>query len=61
MSHITIIISKAVVPGNGEPQNHAAADVPTYDYRMPVPHDASPADVAQMVREAYRRLEKKDD
>lgn len=53
MSHITIIISKTAPP--------AASDEPaaetSYEYCMPVPHDASPKKVGEMVRRAYQRLE----
>lgn len=53
MSHITIIIRRAPAPIND--QAHALA--PSYDYSIPVPHDATPAQVADLVRKAYRRLE----
>lgn len=56
--HITIILSRAVAPG---PNGDQAASTTTYDYRMPVPHDASPADVGRMVAKAYKMLEGKSD
>ena len=55
MSHITIIISKAVPPSvAGLPEQ--ALDV-SYEYRLPVPHDATPKRVGDMVSRAYRHLE----
>lgn len=61
MSHITIIISRAAVPGNGDQQAEAAASTPTYDYRMPVPHGATPQQVGEMVKHAFKRLEGGED
>lgn len=54
MSHITIIISRAP-----SPTTNAVADAAecSYEYQMPVPHGATPQQVAEMVRKAYRRLE----
>lgn len=51
MSHITIIISKAATS-----TEDLAAET-TYEYRIPVPHGATPAQVGQMARQAYRHLE----
>lgn len=53
MSHITIIISRASAPIADE--SHALQ--PSYEYSIPVPHDATSAQVGEMVRKAYRRLE----
>lgn len=53
MSHVTIIISRAAAPVGD--QAHALE--PSYEYRIPVPHDATPAEVGELVRKAYRRLE----
>lgn len=58
MSHITIIISrKALAAGastvNAEPEL-------SYNYEMPVPHEASPQQVGEMVRKAFKRLEAVD-
>ncbi len=57
MSHIIIIISKAAPPT--ATAEEAAAAV-TYDYQMPVPHTATPQQVGEMVRKAYRKLEGAD-
>lgn len=51
MSHITIIISKAAT------SMEDLSSGTTYEYRIPVPHDATPAQVGQMTRQAYRHLE----
>lgn len=48
MSHITIIISKAAAPDSLEAG---------YEYRIPVPHDATSTRVGEIVRKAYRHLE----
>ncbi len=53
MSHITIIISRAA------PSEDSLDAV--YEYSMPVPHDATPQQVGEMVRKAFRRLESADD
>lgn len=54
MSHITIIISRqrpfTATTEHQEPER-------LYTYEMPIPHDATPAQVGEMVRKAYRRLE----
>lgn len=51
MSHITIIISKvAGSTGNLE------AEV-SYEYRIPVPHEATPRTVGRLVERAYEYLE----
>lgn len=57
MSHITIVISRS------RPFTEATTPSPpelTYSYEMPIPHDATPAQVGEMVRCAYRRLEGAD-
>lgn len=54
MSHITIIISRAAAPTGDVPE-------PSYEYSIPVPHSATPQDVAELVRKAYRRLEHHDE
>lgn len=51
MSHITIIISKVAASAED-----LAAET-SYEYRIPVPHDAPPKKVGEMVRRAYQRLE----
>lgn len=56
MSHISIIISRSVVHGGTAP---AEAEL-TYNYEMPVPHDATPQQVGDMVRKAFKRLEGTD-
>lgn len=53
MSHITIIISRAPAP-TGDTAHELQ---PSYEYRIPVPHDAAPQAVAELVRKAYKRLE----
>lgn len=53
MSHVTIIISRAAAPTGDE----AHALEPSYEYAIPIPHGATPQDVAELVRKAYRRLE----
>lgn len=57
MTHVVVIIQRSAVPGNGEPHDHAAADGPTYEYRMPVPHGSTPQQVGEMVKRAFKRLE----
>lgn len=57
MSHITIIINRAPAP-TGDTTHELAA---SYEYKIPVPHDATPAQVGEMVRKALRRLEGADD
>lgn len=52
MSHLIIIISK-VGPAPGE----NTEDFTSYEYKMPVPHDATPQQVADMTRKAYKKLE----
>lgn len=60
MSHITIIISRSrqfssvAEAANQEPEL-------SYNYEMPVPHDATPQQVGEMVRKAFKRLEAVDD
>lgn len=56
MSHITIVISRSRSLSESTDQ---ATDI-TYNYEMPIPHGMTPADVGEMVRRAYRRLEGAD-
>lgn len=56
MSHITIIISRAAAPSSDAEHTNE----PFYEYSLPVPHDATPAQVGEMVRKAYKRLEGAD-
>ena len=56
MSHITIIISRAPAPTSDSDHGHK----PSYEYAIPVPHDATPAQVGEMVRKAFKRLESAD-
>lgn len=56
MSHITIIISKSspmIVEGDSTPEV-------AFTYSIPVPHDATPTRVGEMVRQAYRHLQMAD-
>lgn len=53
MSHITIIISKVASPVETQ---ESALGV-SYEYCIPVPHDATPKKVGEMVARAYRHLE----
>lgn len=57
MSHISIILSRAPAP-IGDTAHELA---PSYEYVIPVPHDATPAQVGELVKKAYRRLEASDD
>lgn len=56
MSHVVIIIQRnaPISADHVEPEC-------TYHYQIPVPHDATPAQVAELVRKAYKRLESADD
>lgn len=56
MSHITVIISRAA-PASGDTTHEHE---PSYEYRIPVPHDATPAQVGEMTRKAFKRLEGAD-
>lgn len=56
MSHITIIISRSDPTVTDE-----YALQPSYEYSIPVPHGATPQQVAELVRCAYKRLEGEDD
>lgn len=58
MSHITIIISRAPAPA--EMGDSVVSNVPYYEYSMPVPDDATPSQVGEMVRKAFKRLESAD-
>lgn len=57
MSHITIIISRA--PSTRSDELYALE--PSYEYQIPVPHGATPQQVADLVRKAYKRLEEAGD
>lgn len=56
MSHVVIIIQRNASLHSAE----RAESECIYHYQIPVPHDATPADVADLVRKAYRRLEGAD-
>lgn len=58
MSHVTIILSRRA--GNSVLHSDNAEPECTYHYEIPVPHDATPAQVGEMARKAYRRLEGAD-
>jgi len=53
MSH-QIIIRRSAAP------SESVSTEPSYEYSIPVPHDATPAQVGELVRRAYRRLEGAD-
>lgn len=53
MSHITIIIRRAPATTTDEHE-------PSYEYAIPVQHGATPQQVSELVRKAYRRLEGAD-
>lgn len=55
MSHVVIVIQRnaPITADQDEPEC-------TYHYQIPVPHDATPAEVGELVRKAYRRLESAD-
>jgi len=53
MSHVTIIISRSA-PAIADTAHELE---PSYEYSIPVPHDATPAQVGEMVRKAFKRLE----
>lgn len=55
MTHAVIIIRRSAEPTETE------STEPSYEYSIPVPHDATPAQVGEMVRNAYKRLEGADD
>lgn len=55
MTHAVIIIRRSAAPAETE------STEPSYEYSIPVPHDATPAQVGEMVRKAYKRLEGADD
>lgn len=54
MSHITIIISKATPAAAVD---SAEALTPSYEYRLPVPHGATPKQVGELTRQAFKQLE----
>lgn len=56
MSHITIIINRSAAPSSEADHTHE----PYYEYSLPVPDNATPAQVGEMVRKAYKRLEGAD-
>jgi hypothetical protein len=58
MSHVVVIVQRS------RPFTEAATPSEpelTYSYEMPIPHDATPAQVGEMVRKAFKRLEGADD
>jgi len=57
MSHITIIISRSK-PFSEDASTQRET---SYSYEMPVPDGATPQQVGEMVRKAYKRLEGTDD
>lgn len=57
MSHITIILNRAPA----QPGDTAHELKASYEYKIPVPHDATPAQVGELVRKAYKRLEHDED
>lgn len=59
MSHVTIIISRSRQFSSIE-HEHQEPEL-SYNYEMPVPHDATPQQVGEMVRKAFKRLEAVDD
>lgn len=55
MSHVTIIISRRSSGSLVNSDEHEPKC--TYHYEIPIPHDATPAQVGEMARKAYKRLE----
>lgn len=53
MSHITIIISKSA-PAVAD--NPAALET-SYEFCIPVPHGATPKQVGELTRQAFKQLE----
>lgn len=53
MSHAVIIIRR----------NSTAPETleSSYEYSIPIPHEATPQQVGELVRKAYKRLESSDD
>lgn len=49
MSHITIIIKRSA--------STAESTEPVYQYEIPIAHGATPQQVGELVRKAYKRLE----
>ena len=56
MTHAVIIIKRTSVAT----ESTEATGV-SYNYEIPVPHEATPQQVGEMVRKAYKRLESSDD
>jgi hypothetical protein len=54
MSHAVIIIRRNAAP-------EAEATESSYEYSIPIPHEATPQQVGELVRKAYKRLEASDD
>lgn len=55
MTHAVIIIRRNAAPVESE------STEPFYEYSIPVPHGATPQQVAELVRKAYKRLEDSGD
>lgn len=53
MSHITIILKRSA--------STTESTEPVYQYEIPVAHGATPQQVGEIVRKAYKRLESSDD
>lgn len=53
MSHAVIIIRRNA--------SQAEATESSYEYSIPIPHEATPQQVGELVRKAYKRLESSDD
>lgn len=58
MSHVTIIISRA--PAATLSTEHTEPEC-SYEYAIPIPHGATPHQVSELVRKAFKRLESTDD
>lgn len=56
MSHVVVIIQRNASLSSAQ---NSESEV-SYHYTIPVPHDATPAQVGELVRKAYRRLEGAD-
>lgn len=58
MSHVVVIIQRS------RPFTEATTSIEpelTYTYELPIPHGTPPAQVGEMVRKAYKRLEAHDE
>lgn len=56
MSHVVVIIQR----NSSLHSTERVESERSYHYQIPVPHDATPAQVGELVRKAYRRLEGAD-